>query len=539
MVLPIENWCRLPATVHPILSQGNWVFDDAHRNEKLWLDLQPALRFATHILSSDIPLLWWTHLLFGELVRTSNPQLNYLRRTEKSWNPAALEEVKQHLTRTAAGHIKFAFSDQVGTAYGDSRWAWKIMIPVLAPLTNQLEKLQQEFHDKHFVLTSYNPAFRDYFVSGTRSFEQDVKTSFLLGLVVVHEIAHSVNRLTRNKIPHFLDTGRGRACSNIDEPFFNEAEVSRYLGKPARGELGWCLEDYLFGLQFHADMTSKYGALNLRHQAHRQHPDEKAVSTWTYSVLRFFRQEKWEEIRNKTVLNPAAEIPATRYCVHYDYLPLGSCCWIVWVPNAALVHALDCFFTVGGISLSFGHLEHAPPRLAVRRSITGFMHKTRPIRSRSTLRNSRIQILAQPPSQAFPEPRTSRKNEGSLKRQPSVTHQVIDCWHLSHAWMKSVARPRLAVKIGSPARRLVMQPGTPEESIQVAGHLPRVSADCTGSPSTEDDYITVEIIHGRSHSRPRSSRFQNMPLRFSKRSSKKSHQRLGAPVSAKHHANTV
>jgi hypothetical protein len=84
------------------------------------------------------------------------------------------------------------------------------------------------------------------------------------------------------------------------------------------------------------------------------------VPTSTYSVLWFFWPEKWDRLRNNTIprLGYHDQLEAKDYYIHYSHLPFGICCWIVYIPNAALVHETDHFFTIREAKICIGHRDH-------------------------------------------------------------------------------------------------------------------------------------------------------------------------------------
>jgi hypothetical protein len=93
-VTPLEicdEFCDLTEEIHPILSRSNWIFKDFEKDTALWHDLQPALRFATQMLSNSNLLLWWTHLIFGRPTCDPWSRRWYLERTSKSLSVAALD----------------------------------------------------------------------------------------------------------------------------------------------------------------------------------------------------------------------------------------------------------------------------------------------------------------------------------------------------------------------------------------------------------------------------------------------------------------
>jgi hypothetical protein len=343
-----QHVCTLPVSVHPLLRRENWVLDGIHQQETLWESLQPALRLATQMLSTDVALLWWTHLMFGKPSQAPKTQIQYLARTPKSWNPAALNEVREYLSCTAAGRIRFAFSEKTMPAYGDTRGDWDDICEVLTPLKDRasMEALSKEYRKGDLVVTSYHPAFRDYFVSGTRSLERDLNTGFLLGITIVHEIAHAVHMLRRNAVYRSACPGRVPHHSSADEPFFCDPETL-YPSKQEvemEAELGWCLEYYLFGVQFHADMTTRYGAANLHHRYKEPHPSPAFWITTTSLpfVARFFRQDRWEMVgRRRIPYYAGRRVPPTHFC----YPKCGICNYgLVWAPSAALVDWSDYIF---------------------------------------------------------------------------------------------------------------------------------------------------------------------------------------------------
>lgn len=192
----------------------------------------------------------------------------------KSFSVAALDRARQYLTDTVARTIKLAFGTI--TAYGETRET-----------------------DVYF-----NMCFRDYFASGDRSLSRDVYTSFVLGITIIHEVAHGVfymrvmyERKMSLQLRHEI-TNYHSVC----EPFFTKDDISLLLpGFDFGPEIGWRLEMYMFGLGFYAQLTSRHGAQDDMHVSmivssnrHDPEPTEKE------SLVTFFKRKKWDEdlVRN-------------------------------------------------------------------------------------------------------------------------------------------------------------------------------------------------------------------------------------------------
>jgi hypothetical protein len=360
-VPPPEPWCSLSGIIHPILARRNWIYIGAYRNDELWRDLQPALRFATQMLFNDVALLWWTHLLFGELAFTSCGQRRFLKRTEKSWNPAALKDVRSRLLNAVDGNIKFSFSGHLlpSQAYGETSYGRNVVLEVCHSLATEQRMPQiTNFDPGQVALICCHLGFRDYFDSGHRTVEQDAKTSFLLGVTILHEIVHAVFALSQNEgIPE------QRRCHDLDEPQFSEADALRDLQSGAKAELGFSLESYLFGMVFIAQMNPQHGAFKLRHYGTHivpPNPRKLSVPTSIHSVLWFFKPEKWDRVRNRTIPHLAyqSQLDAMNYYIHYSHLPFGICCWIVYIPDAVLVDETDHLFTIREDTICIGHRDH-------------------------------------------------------------------------------------------------------------------------------------------------------------------------------------
>lgn len=250
----------------------------------------------------------------------------YLDRTKRSWNPHALDDVRQYLSQKVAGRIILAF-DTLGREYGR---AWGLAL--------------RKDKKPHVILLAAE--IRDYFTSGHRSTSRDLSTSFMLGITIVHELAHAVYFLLDNALLEQSKFDRQASQHHhSNEPFFSENDMPTFW--PVDGpEHGWCLERYLFGLEFDANLTSDYGALALNHRP----PSNRTVVAQDASILeyptpqesitKFFRKEKWENVSKKCMSDLAEELLPT---LQYSNSP-GSENMLVYVPNAALIDPSDGLF---------------------------------------------------------------------------------------------------------------------------------------------------------------------------------------------------
>lgn len=348
MATPTQHLsCDLPEQIHPILARKNWVCHEPIK-KVFWQELQPALRLATQMLNEDKVLLWWTHLLFGEPTQSPSSQGTYLRRTAKSWNPAAINDVKKYLTSEAPGRIKLTFQDTTDMLpYGLTAEGWDIIRKTMGLKKGiaTIAKVHIEHEGAKAILTVYNAAFRRYFESGARSCRQDIFTSFLLGITIIHELVHAIYVLRRKAHSH-TRLIRSALCESAHEPYFYDPAHSVY--REERAELGWCLEDYLFGLRFHATLDPKDGALWLKHCSSYLYTGDRStyeryVATDPKSVVGFFSQKKWKEIHGTEWKFVGSHLVPT--VSHWP--SMDTCGWkMVWIPNAALINKLsDGLFT--------------------------------------------------------------------------------------------------------------------------------------------------------------------------------------------------
>jgi len=307
-----QKFCNLLQEIHPILARENWPNEDFDKDATLWYNLQPALRFASQMLASTSSILWFTHLVFGTPTCHPGRGLWYLERTSKSFNIAAVDEAKQYLSVAAASTLKLRFGPTSG--YGETRAS-----------------------DVYL-----NESFRDYFSSGDRSDAQDIYTSFLLGVTIIHEVVHGVYHMRVINEPRCLQRDALINYHNHCEPFFTEADMGELLpGFDMGAELGWRLEMYLFGLGFHANLTSRHGARNMRHVSILVSPACACPEVTRHeSLAKFFQKSKWAQgLRRDLDPGVLRLVPP----IHFDKDADGN--WnFMYVPEAALVDVSDGLF---------------------------------------------------------------------------------------------------------------------------------------------------------------------------------------------------
>jgi hypothetical protein len=89
-----------------------------------------------------------------------------------------------------------------------------------------------------------NMCFRDYFASGDRSLSRDIYTSFVLGITIVHEVAHGVYSM-RIMYEREMSLQLRDAMTNYYgycEPFFTKHNIGLLLpGFDFGAEIGWRL----------------------------------------------------------------------------------------------------------------------------------------------------------------------------------------------------------------------------------------------------------------------------------------------------------
>jgi nitrate reductase beta subunit len=91
-----------------------------------------------------------------------------------------VNDVKRFFAYEAAGQIKFQFLPQIDDTKGAT------VFGETGERSNEIYTLLRlaGHEDRRIIDTSYHAAFRSYFESGTRSYDQDVLTSFLLGVTL-------------------------------------------------------------------------------------------------------------------------------------------------------------------------------------------------------------------------------------------------------------------------------------------------------------------------------------------------------------------
>jgi hypothetical protein len=230
----------------------------------------------------------------------------YLAETSWSWNRDALPVVRQHLSETIAGQIKFVFYKADDSEYGKTFSSWKEIIETSDPSVSPEEKkcLFQKQYVGELVMSAFRSEFKDYFILGNRSLQQDFFTSFLLGVTIIHETAHAVNQLRGNAAFTRGVQSRGPCDNEIIEPCFSRVEALDPSYPHNRNELGWSLESYLFGLGFGATMMPEHGTSDLWHSSMDalRDPQESCTPTPQKSVLRFFQRESGEDFAERTGL---------------------------------------------------------------------------------------------------------------------------------------------------------------------------------------------------------------------------------------------
>jgi hypothetical protein len=350
IIASLQHLCDLPETIHPILARENWLDMDVNvrGDNTLWNNLQPALRFVTQMLTNEAALLWWTHLFYGETKLEEESKETYLAETSWSWNRDALLVVRQHLSQTIAGQIKFTFYKADESEYGKTFSSWTEIIETLDPSVSPEEKkyLFQKQYVGELVMSAFRSEFKDYFIHGNRSLQQDLSTSFLLGVTIIHEIAHAVNQLHGNAAFTRGVQSRGPCDNDIIEPCFSRVEALDPTYPHKRNELGWSLESYLFGLGFGATMMPEHGASDLWHSSMDalRDPQENVMPTPQKSVLRFFQREKWERLR-RTDRVDLKGWPQAKLCVQHRH-DFGEGCVFHLEPNAALSEHSDGLFNL-------------------------------------------------------------------------------------------------------------------------------------------------------------------------------------------------
>ncbi|KAH7067396.1 hypothetical protein BKA63DRAFT_117327 [Paraphoma chrysanthemicola] len=346
--ITLQQLCELPTTIHPILARENWIHSNIRKNEALWDDLLPILRFVTQMITDETALLWWTHLFAGQERTDKETKRTYLAETSRSWNRAALPIVKKYLSQKIAGQIKFTFSTASEGCYGTMCSNWRDVVKVLEPSISREEKMDIFCKNSvdELVVVAIRNDFKDYFISGCRSLQQDIFTSFVLAVTIVHELAHAVHALHENAISRQNASLRESCSESIHEPCFSREEAHHSKYPHPRNELGWSLENYLFGLCFEATMLPKYGAVNLCHASTDilRPKENNYMPTSQLSAVKFFQQKKWDTLRKmpKVVLKGW---PRARLHIEHCHRFRHECLYVL-VPNAALSEETDGLFNL-------------------------------------------------------------------------------------------------------------------------------------------------------------------------------------------------
>jgi hypothetical protein len=322
MAMTLQQYCDLPENIHPILAREKWAHENFDKDVALWQRIQPSLRFATQMLTSDPAILWWTHLIYGKLFHDTLHDCWYLERTNRSFSVTALDDARKFLSENAARLIKLSFRGR--TEYGRTQFTLGELIEI-----------------------SVNVCFRDYFAAGDHSATQDVYTRFLLSVTIVHEIAHAVYAM--REMSEFAELKLHRDANSghhHDEPYFTKGDAIR-LEPKLRAELGWRLELYLLDLTFYAHMSSRHGAAWMFHGSmfHAQEPTGYEYTPWL-SLVAFFQKKKWDDISKRWDVDPAEQVLPTLQCRYGNSGEIA----IVYVPTALLINQSDGLFTRENLS---------------------------------------------------------------------------------------------------------------------------------------------------------------------------------------------
>ncbi|KAF2468749.1 uncharacterized protein BDR25DRAFT_315729 [Lindgomyces ingoldianus] len=215
----------LPPHIHPILAHQNWIQFHGDCREcrgscSLWRDLQPSIQLASELLTHPRSLTWFIRVLHGEEILDPVTGHLYLLPSELEREPRALawvvEAVRKYLIDFAP-HIKISFGELGKEIHGQMR-----------PWPN-----------KGFI--TINATYAEYFLSGQRSPIQDLRTSWAVAVVLVHEIAHAVA---------FLARGSGK------EALYDRAGDEN-------DDLGWALERRIFGVRIDWEIDAIRGATGM------------------------------------------------------------------------------------------------------------------------------------------------------------------------------------------------------------------------------------------------------------------------------------
>jgi hypothetical protein len=205
-----------------------WATGRGQYTSEFYNRMLPALQLISLWLTEDYPLLWYSHLTFGER-RTNFAGQTYVVPTPHSSTPAALDIVKANLIEFGKT-ITFMFTP---TTCGDEAGCWGVTWPSKERMPGfQQYRYPRVLSNKgmrHPVI-SVIPAFEVFFRQSwsCASAHEWYTGLFMFACVLGHEVAHGYNM--------FITAGRR-------EPLWHASEKQTELGFSwEKNVLGHCLD---------------------------------------------------------------------------------------------------------------------------------------------------------------------------------------------------------------------------------------------------------------------------------------------------------
>jgi hypothetical protein len=208
-----------------------WVQGQGQHNADISQYIEPALRLASRFLTEKYPLLWFSHLTFGERRRSGSG--TYIVPTSYSLSADAIDKVRQNILNVGevitlmflpAGYREKGMGGAYGITYkskSDAAFHQDFEWPRISRRARQgcAHPLVTISHD-----------YQDFFRIDIRSATQDevYRVLFSLATTLVHEFTHAYNL--------WLSPER-------DEPRWNKNEKA--------AELGWSWEHNVIGYGLH------------------------------------------------------------------------------------------------------------------------------------------------------------------------------------------------------------------------------------------------------------------------------------------------
>jgi hypothetical protein len=258
--------------VHPIFGQESWIGEEYYGKGRvdpsnfLWMRLQPALRLASKFITDENMAEWWVRMLLGRRCKDKKTGRMYLSHP----GDKGTEGVKRVATRfrhmvqrvrwcfadhfdddvpvmaVCDGRIQYHQPDLNGShTHGLTCQDWR-SLKLLASSTAAKIEAQTGPEPARNIPIVINGSYRSFFLSESYDMEKApclaLRTSFLLAVVMVHELAHAFSAC---KSSH----------STLEEAFHDVYDSNH-------PELGFSWERSVLGHgQLQWIINGKYGAL--------------------------------------------------------------------------------------------------------------------------------------------------------------------------------------------------------------------------------------------------------------------------------------